>query len=135
VRKEKQISFKNQIEVLVINNEGLSASYDALIKKLINVATITNVTEAVAGAISFRVKSNEYFVPLSGAVDATVELGKLEEELTRAQGFLMSVQKKLSNERFVANAAVEVVALEKQKEADALAKIETIQASMLVLKA
>jgi valyl-tRNA synthetase len=135
VRKEKQISFKNQIEVLVINNEGLSESYDALIKKLINVATITNVTEAVAGAISFRVKSNEYFVPLSGAVDATVELGKLEEELTRAQGFLMSVQKKLSNERFVANAAVEVVALEKQKEADALAKIETIQASMLVLKA
>jgi valyl-tRNA synthetase len=135
VRKEKQISFKNQIEVLVINNEGLSASYDALIKKLINVATITNVTEAVAGAISFRVKSNEYFVPLSGVVDATVELGKLEEELTRAQGFLMSVQKKLSNERFVANAAVEVVALEKQKEVDAIAKIETIQASMLALKA
>jgi len=135
VRKEKQIPFKNEIEVLVMNNEGLAVKYDTLIKKMVNVSTITTVTNAVAGAVSFRVKSNEYFVPLSGAVDTTVELGKLEEELLRAQGFLMSVQKKLSNERFVANAAAEVVDLERQKEADALAKIETIRASMQALKA
>jgi len=135
VRKEKQIPFKNEIEVLVMNNEGLAVKYDTLIKKMVNVSTITTVTNAVAGAVSFRVKSNEYFVPLSDAVDTTVELGKLEEELLRAQGFLMSVQKKLSNERFVANAAAEVVDLERQKEADALAKIETIRASMQALKA
>ncbi|MDP5077547.1 MAG: valine--tRNA ligase [Nonlabens sp.] len=134
VRKEKQISFKNDIEVMVINNENLSSAYDKLIMKMVNVASITTVNEAVAGAVSFRVKSNEYFVPLAGAVDATVELGKLAEELKRAQGFLVSVQKKLSNERFVANAAVEVVDLERQKEADALAKIETIEASMQALQ-
>jgi valyl-tRNA synthetase len=134
VRKEKQISFKNDIEVMVINNENISSAYDKLIMKMVNVASITTVNEAVAGAVSFRVKSNEYFVPLAGAVDATVELGKLADELKRAQGFLVSVQKKLSNERFVANAAVEVVDLERQKEADALAKIETIEASMQALQ-
>lgn len=134
VRKEKQISFKNDIEVMVINNENLSSAYDKLIMKMVNVASITTVNEAVAGAVSFRVKANEYFVPLAGAVDATAELGKLAEELKRAQGFLVSVQNKLSNERFVANAAVEVVDLERQKEADALAKIETIEASMQALQ-
>jgi valyl-tRNA synthetase len=130
VRKEKQISFKNEIDVMVMNNESLAASYDELVKKMVNVATINSVSEPVTGAVSFRVRSNEYFIPLAGAVDATAELYKLEEELKRAQGFLISVQKKLSNERFVANAAPEVVDLERQKEADALAKIETIKASM-----
>lgn len=135
VRKEKQISFKNEIALFVMNNENLSTTYDALICKMVNVSSITLVTEAVTGAVSFRVKSNEYFVPLAGAVDATLELEKLEDELKHAQGFLLGVQKKLANERFVANAAAAVVALEKQKKADALAKIETIQASILALKA
>lgn len=134
VRKEKQIAFKNEIALQYINNENLSTDYDALIKKMGNVATIEIVAEQVSGAASYRVKSNEYFIPLEGNIDAAAELEKLEAELKRAKGFLVGVQKKLSNERFVANAPDQVVAMEKKKEADALAKIETIEASMKALK-
>lgn len=133
VRKEKQIAFKNEISLSVINNEQLSSEYDSLIMKMGNVSQIEIVKEQVAGAASYRVKSNEYFIPLEGNIDVAAELEKLASELKRAQGFLIGVQKKLGNERFVNNAAVEIVEKEKQKEADTLAKIETIQASMKAL--
>ena len=80
--------------------------------------------------MTFRVKSNEYFIPMSGAVDIEAEIKKLTEELNYTEGFLKSVQKKLSNERFVNNAPEQVVAAERKKEADALAKIETLKASL-----
>lgn len=134
VRKEKQISFKNDIELMVINNENLSADYNQLIRKMGNVSVIIEVEDQVSGAASFRVKSSEYFIPLAGAVDAEAELEKLAIELKHAKGFLMSVQKKLSNQRFIAGAPQDVVSLEKKKEADALAKIETLEASIKALK-
>ncbi|OXS18911.1 hypothetical protein CGU36_28080, partial [Pseudomonas fluorescens] len=87
VRKEKQISFKNEISLSVINNEGLSADYNDLIMKMGNVDSIMQVTDQLSGAASYRVKSNEYFIPLSGNVDTAAELEKLEAELKRAQGF------------------------------------------------
>lgn len=134
VRKEKQISFKNEISLSVINNEGLSADYNDLIMKMGNVDSIMQVTDQLSGAASYRVKSNEYFIPLSGNIDTAAELEKLEAELKRAQGFLLGVQKKLSNERFIAGAPEKVVELERKKEADALAKIDTINASIEALK-
>jgi valyl-tRNA synthetase len=134
VRKEKQISFKNEITLSVMNNEELSLVYNDLIKKMGNVTEVTQVSDQVQGAASYRVKSNEYFIPLEGNVDTEVELEKLTAELKRAQGFLTGVQKKLSNERFVAGAPEQVVALERKKEADALAKIETLKASIQALQ-
>ncbi|KQC32898.1 valyl-tRNA synthetase [Nonlabens sp. YIK11] len=134
VRKEKQISFKNEIDLLVINNENLSSAYDELIKKMGNITSIKIVEDQVAGAASYRVRSNEYFVPLEGNIDTAVEIEKLKAELQHAQGFLMSVKKKLSNERFMAGAPEQVVAMERKKEADALAKIETIQSSLTALE-
>jgi valyl-tRNA synthetase len=134
VRKEKQISFKNEVELMVINNENLSSDYIGLIKKMGKVSKIESVEEQVAGAASFRVKSSEYFIPLIGAIDTDAELKKLIAELKQSKGFLISVQKKLGNERFVASAPDEVVALEKKKESDALAKIETIESSMKALQ-
>jgi valyl-tRNA synthetase len=134
VRKEKQISFKNEVELMVINNENLSSDYIGLIKKMGKVSKIEFVEEQVAGAASFRVKSSEYFIPLIGAIDTDAELKKLIAELKQSKGFLISVQKKLGNERFVASAPDEVVALEKKKESDALAKIETIESSMKALQ-
>ncbi len=90
--------------------------------------------QRLKGALTFRVKSNEYFVPIQGSVDVASEIAKLTEELNYTEGFLRSVQKKLSNERFVAGAPVQVVATEKKKEADALAKIETLKASLASLE-
>ncbi|WP_295986209.1 hypothetical protein, partial [uncultured Algibacter sp.] len=86
------------------------------------------------GALTFRVKSNEYFIPMVGAIDVDAEIKKLTEELNYTQGFLKSVQKKLSNERFVAGAPQQVVTSEKKKEADALAKMETLKASLASLR-
>lgn len=134
IRKEKNIAFKDAIGFSVINNEKLSTTFDAIIQKMGNLETIQYVDEAVEGALTFRVKSNEYFVPMVGAIDVEAEIKKLTEELNYTEGFLKSVQKKLSNERFVNNAPEQVVASEKKKEADALAKIETLKASLASLK-
>ena len=134
IRKEKNISFKNEVELFVINNEKVEGNFDAIIQKLTNTSNINYVSEKVDGA-SFRVKSNEYFVPISSEhIDVEAEIEKLSAELKRAQGFLVGVQKKLSNERFVANAPEKVIELERKKESDTLAKIETIISSLNALK-
>ncbi|WP_224489809.1 valine--tRNA ligase [Robertkochia flava] len=134
IRKEKNIAFKNAIDLKVLNNENAGKALDAIIRKLGNVDALTYTDEKPEGALSFRVRSNEYFIPVTGAVNVEEEIEKLEEELKYTEGFLKSVQKKLSNERFVNNAPDQVVAMEKKKEADALAKIETIKESLASLK-
>ncbi|APX99459.1 valine--tRNA ligase [Lacinutrix venerupis] len=134
VRKEKNIAFKDAIGFSVINNEKANTVFDEVISKLGNLESIDYVNEAVEGALTFRVKSNEYFIPMEGAIDVEAEIIKLTEELKYTEGFLKSVQKKLSNERFVAGAPEQVVAAEKKKEADALAKIETLNTSLASLK-
>lgn len=134
VRKEKNIPFKDEISLSVLNNENMPKTFDAIITKLGNIAAISYVGEKVEGAISFRVKSNEYFVPLQGNVNTEEEIGKLEEELKYMQGFLKSVQAKLANEKFVSSAPEKVVEMERKKLADALAKIETIQQSLKSLR-
>lgn len=134
IRKEKNIAFKNTIEFLVLNNESQTKDFDAIILKLGNISELTYTTKAVENALSFRVKSNEYFIPANDTIDVAAELLKLEEELNYTEGFLKSVQKKLSNERFVSGAPEQVVASEKKKEADAIAKIETLKASLKNLK-
>lgn len=134
VRKEKNIAFKEAIEVSVINNEEAATGLDSVIQKLTNTSQINYVNEKIDGA-SFRVKSNEYFIPISlDNIDVEAEITKLTAELKRAQGFLIGIQKKLSNGRFVSNAPEQVIALERKKEADTLAKIETIQSSLASLQ-
>jgi len=130
VRKDKNIAFKNEIEFSVLNNDNVNTNFDTVIQKMGNLSEINYVTEKVEGAISFRVKSNEYFIPMGDKIDLEEEKTKLLEELKYIEGFLKSVQKKLSNERFVNNAPEQVIKIERQKEADALAKIETITASL-----
>ena len=130
IRKDKNIAFKNKIDFSVLNNDTVSKDFDAVIEKLGNLSSLNYVGEKVDGALSFRVKSNEYFVPMGDAIDVEAEKAKLEEELKYNEGFLKSVQKKLSNERFVNNAPEQVIANERKKESDALAKIETIKASL-----
>jgi valyl-tRNA synthetase len=133
IRKQKNIAFKDAIELHVLNNDNASKTFDVVIAKLGHISTLNYTNEPVEGALTFRVKSNEYFVPMQGSIDVEAEIEKLNEELNYTEGFLKSVQKKLSNERFVAGAPEQVVASEKKKEADALAKIETLKASLASL--
>jgi len=134
IRKQKNIAFKDAIGFSVINNENVKTTFDEVIAKLGNLEAVDYVSETVEGALTFRVKSNEYFVPMAGSIDVEAEVKKLTEELNYTEGFLKSVQKKLSNERFVNNAPEQVVASEKKKEADALAKIETLKISLTSLQ-
>ncbi|MBE7652561.1 valine--tRNA ligase [Tenacibaculum finnmarkense] len=134
IRKNKNISFKDAVELSVVNNENFTNKFDVLIEKLTNASTINYVSEKVDGA-SFRVKSNEYFIPVAEEeIDVEAETIKLNAELKRAEGFLFGIQKKLSNERFVSNAPDQVIVIERKKESDTLAKIETIKSSLASLK-
>jgi valyl-tRNA synthetase len=134
IRKDKNIAFKDNIELNVMNNEKLKVGYDPVIQKMGNVSKISYVEKQQENSLSYRVKSNEYFIPVAGAIDVDAEIEKLTEELAYNKGFLKSVEKKLSNERFVNNAPEKVVAMEKQKQADAEAKIEAIEQSLASLK-
>ena len=134
IRKDKNISFKDSIELSFINNDNLSERYNSVIEKMGNISKMGSVKDAVEGALSFRVHSNEYFIPISGAINVEEEIKKLNEELKYTEGFLKSVQNKLANERFVNNAPEQVLQNERNKEADALAKIETVKSSLANLK-
>ena len=134
IRKDKNIAFKDSVELFRIAAEKNSNEFDAVIQKLTNTSAIKTVSEKVEGA-SFRVKSNEYFIPIATEnIDVEAEIKKLESELKRAEGFLFGISKKLSNERFVANAPEQVIVIERKKEADTIAKIETIKSSLNSLK-
>ncbi len=126
IRKEKNISFRDSIELLVLNKENRTKKFDSIISKLGNISKIEYIENQVEGALSFRVNSNEYFIPMAGAINIEVEREKLNEELVYHRGFLKSVEKKLSNERFLAGAPEKVVEIERKKKSDAEAKIETI---------
>lgn len=133
IRKEKNIPFKDPLQMDVLKDNGIDSKWDLIISKLGNTEGIQYVEKGTEGAISFRVGSNEYFIPLQGNLDVEAEIQKLKEELDYTQGFLASVRRKLENERFVNNAPEKVVALERKKAADAEAKIETLQKSLTSL--
>jgi len=134
IRKEKNIPQKDALELFVLNAEGVGSQMDAIILKLGNLSKMETIDTSLDGALTFRVKSNEYFIPISGAIDVEAEIAKITEELNYTKGFLKSVEKKLSNERFVNNAPEQVVEMERKKAADAEAKIETLEKSLASLK-
>ena len=134
IRKEKNIPFKEEISLSIIDNEHFTTKWNSIIEKLGNVSAISYVEKATEGAISFRVKANEYFIPILDKINVEEEIKKLETELHYAEGFLKSVRAKLSNEKFVNSAPVQVVENERKKESDTLAKIETLTQSLNKLK-
>jgi valyl-tRNA synthetase len=132
VRSDKNIAFRDAIQLVVKGN--VNKDFDCVIAKLCNVSEISYVAEAPAGAFGFIVGSTEFFVPLTDNVDVEAEIKKLEEELKYAQGFLKSVEGKLSNERFVNGAPAAVVEKERKKKADAEAKIAVIEQQLAGLR-
>jgi valine--tRNA ligase len=134
IRKEKNIAFKEEISLSIIDNEHFTTKWNSIIEKLGNVSAIFYIEKATEGAISFRVKANEYFIPILDKINVEEEIKKLETELHYAEGFLKSVRAKLSNEKFVNSAPAQVVENERKKESDTLAKIETLTQSLKKLR-
>lgn len=128
IRNEKQIPVKEELELYYEVNEGNYAEkYNPVIQKLANISSIKEAQDKPEGAVSFIVKNIEYYLPVGDKIDTEEEIKKLREELNYTRGFLKSVQKKLSNERFVNNAPDAVVAKEKVKQADAESKIQALE--------
>lgn len=134
IRAEKNIPFKEAIDLVVVDNGNVCKDFDCIIEKLTNVKSISYVTEKPQDAFGFLVRSMEYFIPVTDSVDTEAELKKLEEELKYTQGFLKSVEGKLSNEKFVNGAPAAVVEKERKKKADAEAKIAVIEQQMAALR-
>ena len=134
LRKKHNISFKESIELSVLNKENITERYDSIIVKLCNISSLLYVDSEVNDAISFRVKTNTYYVPLSSEVNIEDEILKLENELSYNIGFLNSVDKKLSNKKFVKNAPEKVIEIERKKKSDAIAKIDLLKESIKKLK-
>ena len=99
-----------------------------------NLSAINAVTEKNPTDAGFIVKTTQYFIPMGDNVNVEEEVAKLEKDLEYYEGFLASVMKKLSNERFVNSAPAQVVANERAKQSDAEAKIAAIKEQLAALK-
>jgi valyl-tRNA synthetase len=132
VRLERNIPNKDSIILNIVSGDHNDA-YNAVIIKMCNLESI-EPAEKSATAASFMVGTTEYAVPLGGMINVEEEIKKMEVEIGYLQGFLNSVMKKLSNEKFVANAKPEVVENERKKQADAESKINTLRESIRKLK-
>ncbi|MEO6687288.1 MAG: valine--tRNA ligase, partial [Dyadobacter sp.] len=133
LRNTKNISPKIELPLAIKSDQPeLYKGLEALVRKLANVAEINFVTEQAPG-MSFLVRSDEFFINLEGEIDVEAERENLTKELAYTEGFLNSVAKKLSNERFVQNANADVVEKERQKMADAEAKIVTLKEALVRL--
>ena len=133
VRREKNIAQKEALMLNYIADENYPEEYEAVIAKMCNLKAISKVEEKDATAAGFIVKTTQYFVPMEGKIDREAELKRLTADLEYYEGFLASVMKKLSNERFVSSAPEKVVANERAKQSDAEAKIAALKEQIAAL--
>ena len=133
IRLQKNIPNKDELLLQVIGNHD--NRFDAAIVKMANLSSIESVSEKAGGAMGFLVGTTEFAVPMSDKIDVEAELKKLETELVYEEGFLQSVLKKLSNERFVQNAKPEIVENERKKQADAENRIAMLKENIKALSA
>ena len=134
IRNQKNLPQKEALTLKVIADENYPAEYAPVMRKMANLTAVETVTEKDPAAAAFIVKTTQYFVPMAGKIDVEAEIGKLTESLAYYEGFLTSVMKKLSNERFVQSAPEKVVMNERAKQADAEAKIAAIREQLAALK-
>ncbi len=133
IRNSKNIPNKEKLSLKIKSKEN-NKFIDAVIKKLANINDIEYVNHKIENAVSFIIGTTEFFVPLGNLINIDEEIKKLEDELKYQKGFLISVEKKLSNERFVNNAPKKVVDNEKQKMQDAKDRIKAITKQIEDLK-
>jgi valyl-tRNA synthetase len=133
IRKQNNIANKIQLDLFVKINQESDEELDAVIQKMGTLSKLEYVKEKISNSFSFMVKNNEFFIPFGTDVNVEEEKKKIQSELEYAEGSLNIVRKKLSNEKFVANAVPAVVASERQKEADTLNKIKILQEKLAEL--
>ena len=139
VRQSKNISPREPLTLEVVSASGdqgnaAVSELESIIKKMAGLADILPVQTKSDGTSAFMIGTTEYAVQLGSLIDTEAEIQKMEAELKHLQGFLAGVQKKLSNERFVANAPAQVVELERKKQSDAETKIAALNESIAKLK-
>ncbi|WP_026135674.1 valine--tRNA ligase [Nafulsella turpanensis] len=134
LRNSKGLSPKEALELQIKTKEpGVYQRFEGIINKLANISSLSFTEEKPANAVSFVNGGDELYVPLQGTIDVEKERQEIEKELEYTRGFLLSVDKKLSNERFVSGAPAQVVEAEKKKKADAEAKIKALEESLASL--
>ncbi len=133
IRLQKNIAQKEALTLEVVGESPVS-KYNAVIAKLCNLSAINAVAAKAEGAAAFMVGTTEYAVPLGNLINVEEELKKLEADLKYQEGFLQSVLKKLSNEKFVSKAPANVIEMERKKQADAETKIAALKESIAALK-
>ena len=133
IRLQKNIAQKEALSLEVIGENPVEA-FNAVIAKLCNLSAIQTVATKADGAAAFMVGTTEYAVPLGNLINVEEELKKLEADLKYQEGFLQSVLKKLSNEKFVSKAPANVIEMERKKQADAETKIAALKESIAALK-
>tara|TARA_B110000967_G_C18886465_1_gene564300 strand:+ start:467 stop:3094 length:2628 start_codon:yes stop_codon:yes gene_type:complete len=133
IRKDNGIANREKLELKIQKAEGYPKGLDSAISHLTNLESIEEVSEKVEGAFGFMVGRHRFYIPFGDGFDIVAEKSKIQKDLDYQKGFLKSVRGKLSNENFVSGAPDSVVANERKKEADAVAKIEIMQEKLLDL--
>lgn len=133
-RKQKNISPKEKLSLLAKDWNSTKSNFYEIIIRLANLNNFESVPSKVDHAMSFLVGKQEFYIPFSEGTDMSAEKDRLVKELEYNKGFLHSVQIKLANERFVSNAKPEILENEKKKQADAEAKIKSIEEMLAGLK-
>ena len=133
VRNQKNIAPKEPLELVAIGKNNWEA-YNPVLLKMSNLSGIRESDDSSGDAVKFMVGTDEYAVPVGNLIDLEAEIKKQEAELKHLEGFLIGIQKKLGNERFVNNAPVQVVELERKKLADTESKISAIKETLASLR-
>jgi valyl-tRNA synthetase len=135
IRKEKDIPHKEKLRLLVKDNDGQYPGYlTSVLQKLASISGIEFTGEKIDKAISFRIKTIEFYIPVEDKVDFQQEIASLTQELGYTRGFLESVMVKLNNENFVKNAPAVVIEKERKKKEDAENKIKLLEERLTSMK-
>jgi len=133
LRASKGMSPKESLDLTInAKNEALYTRFESVLTKLANLSSFSFGT-TVVNSLSFVVKADECFIPMGDAINVEEERENMSKDLAYTKGFLSTILKKLSNERFVAGAPPQVIEMERKKQADAEAKIKTLEASLAKL--
>ncbi|MDE5979750.1 MAG: class I tRNA ligase family protein, partial [Muribaculaceae bacterium] len=135
VRASKNLPQRDQLQLLVINRRsGLSAGVEALVMKLANLSEIVaDAAKPEGPAAGLIVDTTEFAIPLAANIDVEAERAKVEKEIAYHSDFLRKIEAKLANERFVSKAPAAVIEAERRKQADTIARLDALRASLASL--